>query len=187
MLVKPLEIPEVLLITPQRFADKRGSLSETCNRRRLAEFGIHADFVQDSHSFSSFEGVVHGLHFQIKPHDQGKLVRVTRGSVFDVALDLRHGSPTCGRHVSAIPTAENWAQLWIPVGFAHGFCTLEPDTEVFYKTTAYYALTSSHGIRWDDAALGIRWPVDPQVAILSDADRSYPHLAGAPAAFEMET
>ena len=162
MLVQPLEIPDVKLITPQRFYDERGFFSETYNRQRLAEFGIEADFVQDNHSFSSAKGVVRGLHFQVSPHAQGKLVRVTRGAIFDVALDIRRGSPTYGRHVSTVLSAENWAQLWIPVGFAHGFCTLEPNTEVLYKTTAYYAPECSRGIKWDDPALGIAWPVDPR-------------------------
>ena len=185
MLVQPLEIPEVQLITPQRLYDERGFLSETYNRRRLAEFGIHADFVQDNHSFSSVRGVVRGLHFQIEPYAQGKLVRVTRGSIFDVALDLRHGSPTYGRHVSTVLNAENWAQLWIPVGFAHGFCTLEPDCEVLYKTTAYYSPECSRGIRWDDPALGIAWPVDRQDVVLSDADRNYPDFAEVGGMFEL--
>ena len=180
MLVEALEIPDVKLITPERFYDRRGFFSETYNRRRLSEIGIPTDFVQDNHSFSSPKWVVRGLHFQIKPHAQGKLVRVARGAIFDVALDIRGGSPTFGRHVSAILSAENWAQIWIPEGFAHGFCTLEPDTEVLYKTTAYYSPQWSRGIKWDDPALGIAWPADPDDVVLSDADRDFPGLAGLP-------
>ena len=145
-----------------------------------SEIGIPADFVQDNHSFSSAKGVVRGLHFQIKPHAQGKLVRVARGAIFDVALDIRGGSPTFGRHVSTILSAENWAQIWIPEGFAHGFCTLEPNTEVLYKTTAYYSPECSRGIKWDDPALGIAWPADPDDVVLSDADRNFPRLADLP-------
>lgn len=184
MLVQPLEIPDVKLIKPQRLYDERGFFSETYNRQRLAAFGIEADFVQDNHSFSSVKGVVRGLHFQISPHAQGKLLRVTRGAIFDVALDIRRGSPTQGRHVSTVLSADNWVQLWIPVGFAHGFYTLDPDTEVLYKTTAYYSPECSHGIRWDDPALGIAWP-DPQHAVLSDADRNHPCFADLPVSFEL--
>lgn len=185
MLVQPLEIPDVKLITPQRLYDERGFFSETYNQQRLAELGIEADFVQDNHSFSSVRGVVRGLHFQVNPHAQGKLVRVARGAIFDVALDIRRGSPTYGRHVSTMLSAENWEQLWIPVGFAHGFCTLEPDTEVLYKTTDYYVPECSRGIRWDDPALGIAWPIDRQGAVLSDADRHYQRFADLPVAFEL--
>ena len=182
LLVRSLEIPEVKLITPQRLHDSRGFFSETYNRQHLAELGVDADFVQDNHSFSSSKGVVRGLHFQIAPYEQAKLVRVMRGAIFDVALDLRGGSPTYGRHVSAILSADNWAQLWIPVGFAHGFCTLEANVEVLYKTTAYYSPECTHGIRWDDPELGIAWPVEPQDAILSHADRHYSCLAELKAA-----
>ena len=180
MLVKALEIPDVKLIMPQRFYDRRGFFSDIYNRRQLREFGITADFVQDNHSFSSMKGVVRGLHFQMKPHAQGKLVRVARGAIFDVALDIRSGSPTLGRHVSAILSAENWTQIWIPEGFAHGFCTLEPDTDVLYKTTAYYSPQWSRGIKWDDPELGIAWPAEPHDVILSDADLNYPRLADLP-------
>jgi dTDP-4-dehydrorhamnose 3,5-epimerase len=184
MRVQSLEIPEVKLIMPERFYDGRGFLSETYNRQRLSELGIQADFLQDNHSFSSAKHVVRGLHFQVKPHAQGKLVRVARGAIFDVAVDIRQGSPTLGRHVSAVLSAENWVQLWIPVGFAHGFCTLEPNTEVLYKTTAYYEPDCSRGILWDDPALGIPWPTDRTRAVLSDADRSNLHFADLPAVFE---
>jgi dTDP-4-dehydrorhamnose 3,5-epimerase len=185
MIVQPLAIADVKLITPERVYDKRGFFSETYNRLRFAEAGVECDFVQDNHSFSSLKGVVRGLHFQVAPHAQCKLVRVARGAIFDVALDIRGRSPTYGRHVSAVLSAENWTQLWIPEGFAHGFCTLEPNTEVLYKTTAYYAPDFSHGIKWDDPALGISWPVDPKDAVLSDADRNYPRLADLPSAFEL--
>ena len=181
MLVRPLEIPDVKLITPERIYDGRGFFSETYNRQCLAEAGVEADFVQDNQSFSSIKGVVRGLHFQVSPHAQGKLVRVVHGAIFDVALDIRRGSPSYGRHVTAILSAANWAQIWIPEGFAHGFCTLEPNTEVLYKTTAYYAPASSCGIKWDDRALGIAWPVDADDAVLSDADRNYPRFADLPA------
>ena len=187
MLVQPLEIPDVKLITPERLYDERGFFSETYNRQRLAEAGVAADFVQDNHSLSSIRSVVRGLHFQVNPHAQGKLVRVIRGAIFDVVLDIRWGSPTYGRHVSTILSAENWIQIWIPEGFAHGFCTLELNTEVLYKTTAYYAPDFSRGIKWDDPALGIAWPVDPKDAVLSDADRNYPRFADLPAAFELGT
>jgi dTDP-4-dehydrorhamnose 3,5-epimerase len=184
MLVQSLEIPEVKLITPERIYDERGFFSETYNRQRLREAGVDTDFVQDNHSFSSIKNVVRGLHFQVEPHAQGKLVRVIRGAIFDVALDLRRGSSTYGRHVSTTLSANNWRQIWIPEGFAHGFCTLEPNTEVFYKTTAHYAPNFSRGIKWDDPALGIAWPARPDEVVISDADRNYPHFADLPAAFE---
>ena len=186
MLSRSLEIPDVLLLTPDRFFDERGFLSETYSKRRLNEIGIHADFVQDNQSVSTAKGVVRGLHFQIAPYAQDKLVRVSRGAIFDVAVDIRSGSPTFGKHVSAILSAENWNQLWVPVGFAHGFCTLEPDTEVLYKTTGYYSPECSRGIRWNDPKLGISWPVKAEVAVLSEADRHWPPFEGLPMAFRYE-
>jgi dTDP-4-dehydrorhamnose 3,5-epimerase len=177
MLVESLAIPDVKLITPERFYDERGFFSETYNKERIAALGIDAEFVQDNHSFSSERGVVRGLHYQVNPHAQGKLVRVARGAVFDVALDIRRGSPTYGRHVSTMLSAENWTQIWIPAGFAHGFCTLEPNTQVLYRSTAYYVPECSQGIKWDDPALGIAWPVDGRDAILSEADRNAPRFA----------
>jgi dTDP-4-dehydrorhamnose 3,5-epimerase len=185
MRVQALEIPDVKLVTPKRHYDERGFFSETYNRRDLAGFGIEAEFVQDNHSYSAAKGVVRGLHFQVSPHAQGKLVRVARGAIFDVALDIRGGSPTYGRHVSAVLTEKNWALIWIPIGFAHGFCTLEPNTEVLYKTTDYYSLECSRGIAWDDPALGIAWPVSPGAAILSEADRRYPRFAELDVRFEL--
>ncbi len=183
MKVERLAIPEVLLLEPRRLADARGFFSEVYSRRALAECGIDADFVQDNHSRSRDAGVVRGLHFQIPPATQGKLVRVVRGAVFDVAVDLRHGSPSFGRHVAAVLSAENWRQMWVPRGFAHGFCTLEPDTEVLYKVDAYYDRAADAGMLWNDPALGIEWPVGAAAAVLSDKDRTAPRLAELPRHF----
>ena len=175
MKVERLAIPEVLLIEPARFQDARGFFSEVWSRRALAQHGLDVDFVQDNHSLSRETGVLRGLHFQTPPAAQGKLVRVVRGAILDVAVDIRQGSPSYGRHVAAVLSAENWKQLWVPRGFAHGFCTLEPDTEVIYKVDAPYDRGCDAGIRWDDPALGIDWPVrDP---VLSDKDRVAPLLA----------
>jgi dTDP-4-dehydrorhamnose 3,5-epimerase len=185
--VQPLAIAEVKLITPEMRRDERGFFSETYNRRVFEQAGISAEFVQDNHSYSSARGVIRGLHFQSDPHAQGKLVRVIRGSIFDVAVDLRHGSSSFGRHVSAILSAGNWAQLWIPIGFAHGFCTLEPETEVIYKVTDVYAPECDRGVAFDDPALGIEWPVSPHMAVVSDKDRRNPPLRDLPAYFSYST
>jgi dTDP-4-dehydrorhamnose 3,5-epimerase len=179
--VERLAIPDVLLIEPARFGDSRGFFSEVWSRRALAQHGLEAEFVQDNHSLSREVGVVRGLHFQTPPAAQGKLVRVVRGAILDVAVDIREGSPTFGRHVAAVLSAENWRQLWVPRGFAHGFATLEPDTEVIYKVDAYYDRAADAGILWNDPALGIEWPVTE--AVLSDKDRAAPRLADIPPPF----
>ena len=176
MEIHPQNIAEVKLVVPKINRDSRGFLSETYNRRLMNAAGIATEFVQDNHSLSVEKGTLRGLHFQIPPHAQGKLVRVVRGSIFDVAVDIRAGSPTFGQHVSAILSAENWTQMWVPAGFAHGFCTLEPNTEVIYKVTDYYAPECDRGLQWDDAALGIHWPVGADKARLSDKDRKQPLL-----------
>src|SRR5207249_3105599 len=155
-----LGISGVKLVIPKIHRDARGFLSETYSRRTMDACGISTEFVQDNHSMSAEAGTLRGLHFQAPPHAQGKLVRALRGSIYDVAVDIRIGSPTFGQHVAAVLSAENWTQMWIPVGFAHGFCTLEPDTEVVYKVTDYYAPESDRGLKWDDTALGIEWPVN---------------------------
>lgn len=183
MKVERLAIPDVLLIEPKRFGDARGFFSEVWSRRTLAEQGLDVPFVQDNHSLSTEVGVVRGLHFQKPPAAQGKLVRVVRGAILDVAVDIREGSATYGRHVAVELSAENWRQLWVPRGFAHGFCTLQPDTEVLYKVDAYYDRDADAGIAWDDPALGIDWPVARDAAILSDKDRAAPRLATIPAPF----
>jgi dTDP-4-dehydrorhamnose 3,5-epimerase len=181
--VQALAIPAIKLITPVVHRDARGDFAETFTRAACLAAGITADFVQDNHSRSPRPGTVRGLHFQTPPNAQGKLVRVTRGAIFDVAVDLRAGSPTFGRHVTANLSAANWAQLWVPAGFAHGFCTLEPDTDVIYKVTTGYAPKSDAGLQWDDPSLGIVWPVSRADAILSDKDTRQPTLADLKPAF----
>lgn len=173
----PLAIPDVLLIEPARHGDSRGFFSEVWSARALAALGINTTFVQDNHAFSATKGVLRGLHFQRPPSSQGKLIRVSRGAILDVAVDIRVGSPTYGQHVSKVLSAENWSQLWVPRGFAHGYCTLEPDTEVLYKTDDYYDREADGGFAWNDPALGIDWPVDAQTAVMSDKDRHAPRLA----------
>jgi dTDP-4-dehydrorhamnose 3,5-epimerase len=171
-----------LLLTVRRFADPRGVFVETYNRRDFTSIGIADDFVQDNQSLSTHPGTVRGLHFQRHPHAQAKLVRVLRGRVLDVAVDLRAGSPTFGRHVAAELSAENGRMLYVPVGFAHGFVTREPMTEVAYKVTALYAPDCDGGVFWADPDLGIEWGVAPEAAVVSDKDRHLPTLAalGAP-------
>lgn len=185
MIVERLAVPEVLLVTVRRYPDGRGFFSETWSERRYREVGIPGPFVQDNHSCSTQRGVVRGLHLQIAPNVQGKLVRVTRGAIWDVAVDVRHGSPSFGRHVGAVLSAENWKQLWIPGGFLHGFCTLEPGTEVIYKVTADYDKTAERGVIWNDPALAIPWPIGPEQAILSDKDQILPKLADCPIWFQV--
>lgn len=183
MRVIETEIPAVRRIVPARFGDTRGWFAETFRVDRLAEAGIADVFVQDNQSFSAPKGTVRGLHFQTNPMAQGKLVRVLQGAIFDVAVDLRRTSPTYGRHVSATLDAAGGEQLYVPVGFAHGFCTLEPDTMVAYKVTAYYSRENDAGTLWNDPALAIPWPVSEAQAILSDKDKAAPRFADLPAHF----
>lgn len=172
-----LEIPEIVLIEPQAFADERGFFFESFSAPKFAAgSGERVDFVQDNHS-QSRKGVLRGLHFQRSPLVQGKLVRVVVGSVFDVAVDIRASSPTFGRWVGEILTAENKRQLWIPPGFAHGFLALEDGTEFLYKTTALYDKASEGAIRWDDPAIGIDWPI--RDVLLAPKDATAPLLADA--------
>lgn len=174
MEIRSTAILEVKLIKPRKYGDHRGFFSETYNKKELVEAGIVLDFVQDNHSLSVEKGVIRGLHFQIPPFAQDKLVRVVRGSVFDVAVDLRKSSPMFGKHVSAVVSAEEWNQILVPIGFAHGFCTLEPNTEVIYKVTNYYAPDCDRGVLWNDPQLEIQWPVSEQDVILSDKDKHQP-------------
>ena len=183
MIVTDLAIPAVKLIVPKRFTDNRGFFSEVYNAKTLAAAGIADTFVQDNHSLSAEVGTIRGLHFQKPPHAQAKLVRVTRGRILDVAVDLRRASPTFGKYVSAELSAENWAQLLVPVGFAHAFCTLEPNTEVLYKVTTHYAPEVDGGVIWSDPELAIAWPVPPEKIILSDKDSRLPKLRELGAVF----
>ncbi len=171
-----LEVPDVKVLTLKRFFDDRGMFSETYNRKLFQSVGIEMDFVQDNHSVSKKAGTVRGLHFQIPPFAQDKIVRVVRGRIFDVAVDIRRGSSTFGRFAVAEISAEAWNQMLIPKGFAHGFCTLEDETEVIYKTSDYYAPQYERGILWNDPDLKIAWPVDEDRAIVVDRDRSFPRL-----------
>ena len=185
MEVTRLAIPDVCLLAPRKHGDHRGFFSETYSKRAFAEAGIEADFVQDNHSLSAEPGTVRGLHFQVPPRAQAKLLRVVRGAVFDVAVDLRWGAPTYGQHVSAVISAGAWNQIYVPVGFAHGFCTLEPGTEVIYKVSDFYAPEAEQGLLWNDPALAIDWP-EGAGAVLSERDRGWPCLRDLARVFQYE-
>ncbi|MFZ5736436.1 MAG: dTDP-4-dehydrorhamnose 3,5-epimerase [Pseudomonadota bacterium] len=182
--VTPTAIDAVKIITPTAFADSRGVFCETYNRQRFVDHGIALDFVQDNQSISAAAGTIRGLHFQSAPFAQDKLVRVARGRILDVAVDLRRSSPTYGRWVAEELSAEDGKQLLVPVGFAHGFCTLEPDTVVAYKVTNYYSPPNDLGIAWNDPDLAVRWPVTADQAVLSDKDLLLPPFASLPGYFE---
>jgi dTDP-4-dehydrorhamnose 3,5-epimerase len=176
--IERLKLAEVLLIRSKRFEDPRGYFMETWSHDAFQQLGIRANFVQDNQSLSVPRGTVRGLHFQIPPFAQAKLVRVLQGSVYDVAVDIRAGSPTYGRWCGFTLTAARPEQLYIPKGFAHGFATLEPDTVIAYRVDAGYAPQCDAGIRWNDPAIGIDWPVGAADAVLSTKDAALPLLAG---------
>lgn len=166
-------------VRPRKFGDARGFFSETFSARALAEHGLRYDFVQDNQSFSAERGVLRGLHYQLPPYAQTKLVRVVRGAIFDVAVDIRRGSPSFGKWIGLEVSAERWNQILVPAGFAHGFVTLEPGTEVAYKVDAYYSPEHDRGISHADPAIGIDWPVPAGERRLSDKDARAPLLADA--------
>jgi dTDP-4-dehydrorhamnose 3,5-epimerase len=168
--VESLAIQDVKLVTPARFGDDRGFFSETYNAQRFKDAGIEADFIQDNHSLSAQRGTVRGLHFQAPPFAQSKLVRVLRGTILDVAVDVRKGSPTYGKWVSAELSAKNGVQIFVPRGFLHGFVTLEPDTEIAYKVDNYYSRECDGAVQWNDPALGIDWGIPANEAVLSEKD-----------------
>ena len=172
-------LPGVKILKPPKHGDDRGFFSETYNRRSLAEAGITCDFLQDNHALSVHPGTIRGLHFQVPPFAQDKLVRVTRGRILDVVVDVRRSSPHFGCHCAVELSAEDWNQLFVPIGFAHGYCTLTPDAEVFYKVSNYYAPKHEHGVLWNDPDLGIRWPVAAEHAIVSAKDQNNPRLKDA--------
>jgi len=181
-----LSIPGLIEITPARVGDHRGWFSEVYRRAAFEAEGIAIDWVQDNQSFSAEKGTVRGLHFQAPPTAQNKLIRVVRGAMFDVAVDIRKGSPTYGRWAGVELTAETGNQLLVPVGFAHGFMTLAADTEVLYKVSAPYAKADEGAFRWNDPALGILWPDLGRDPILSDRDREAPLLADLQSPFVWE-
>jgi dTDP-4-dehydrorhamnose 3,5-epimerase len=176
----------VISLTPRAFADSRGWFSETYNQARAAEAGIDVLFCQDNQSFSKSAGVIRGLHFQRPPFAQAKLVRCVRGSIWDVAVDARKGSPTYGQWVAAILSAENHRQLFIPAGFLHGFVTLEDETEVAYKVSALYDPASDGGIRWNDPTLALPWPLDARPPLVSEKDAALPLFADFDSPFEYD-
>lgn len=187
MQLEPTALPDVLVLTPRRFGDARGWFSESWNAQTFAAAGIPLDFVQDNHSYSAQKGTLRGLHYQSAPHAQDKLVRCTRGAIFDVAVDYRIGSPDFGKWVGVELTAETGKQLLVPKGFLHGFLTLTPDTEVQYKCTDVYAPACDGAVRWDDPDLAIDWPLGGAKPHLSDKDATAPFVAETKSPFLWET
>src|SRR5258708_4502557 len=184
MKIERLEIPDILLVTPARHNDPRGFFSETFRADALLVSGVEAAFVQDNHVLSKQKGVLRGLHYQLPPHAQGKLVRCSRGAILDVGVDIRAGSPTFGRHAAVELSAANWRQLWLPPGLAHGYVTLTDDCEVIYKVTDYYAPDCDRGIAWDDPDLAIDWRLSAGDVVLSDKDRKQPRLKDVSPGFQ---
>ncbi len=177
MQVEETAIPAVKILTPKKFGDSRGFFSEVYSKGAWDATGLDFVFVQDNHSFSAAVGTLRGLHFQIAPAAQDKLIRVARGRILDVALDVRRASSTFGKHVAVELSADNWRQMLVPIGFAHGFVTLEPNCEVLYKTTAPYAPACERGIAFDDPALGIAWPLPEEGPKPSERDKRWPRLS----------
>ncbi|HXC30460.1 MAG TPA: dTDP-4-dehydrorhamnose 3,5-epimerase [Stellaceae bacterium] len=184
MQITDTALPGVKLIQPVRHGDARGYFSETYREEALAAAGIGAHFVQENQSLSAAIGVVRGLHFQLAPMAQAKLIRVIAGSILDVAVDIRKGSPHYGKHVAVALTAAEGNQLFVPEGFAHGFCTLEPDTLVIYKVNNYWSPEHERGLLWNDPALGIDWRLGGNEPTLSEKDKHYPALADLPHYFD---
>jgi dTDP-4-dehydrorhamnose 3,5-epimerase len=184
MIVEETALAGVKIITPRKLGDHRGFFSETYSQEVFAAAGIDPQFVQDNHSLSAQVGTTRGLHFQSPPRAQAKLVRVIRGAVLDITVDLRTSSPTFGKHIRMELSARNWRQIFIPIGFAHGFCALEPDTEVLYKVSEYYSPAHDKGLAWDDPDLAIEWPISVERAILSEKDRKHPTLRALATVFQ---
>ena len=184
-MINETKLPGIFVITPRRYGDNRGFFSETWNKRRLEEGGLNcSEFVQDNQSLSSQRGTIRGLHYQTPPHAQGKLVRCGRGAIFDVAVDVRKGSPTFGRWHGEELSFENGRQLWIPPGFLHGFMTLESDSEIIYKCTDYYAPECDGAVHWD--SVGIHWPAHDGKPILSEKDAEAPPFSAFESPFSWE-
>ena len=179
MLVNPLGLEGVFEIVPQRLEDERGFFCETYNRKSLRNTGIDIEFVQDNQSISLEIGTLRGLHFQVSPKAQDKLIRVLQGRIYDVAVDIRRASPTCGRWIGLEISAEKWNQMFVPKGFAHGFVTLEPNTSVSYKVSEYYSQEHDRSIRFDDPHIGVNWPIDVSALTVSEKDAAAPMLVDA--------
>jgi dTDP-4-dehydrorhamnose 3,5-epimerase len=177
MLIEALSIPDVLELRPAKRGDERGFFSETYVESAMASAGLPTQWVQDNHSYSAAQGVLRGLHYQMSPMAQDKLVRVVRGRILDVAVDIRMNSPSYGKWVSLEVSAQQWNQIFVPKGFAHGFLTLEPDTEVVYKVTNAYAPELDRCIAWDDPEIGIVWPLNGLQPVLSGKDAAAPRLS----------
>lgn len=183
MEIRPLALPGIFEIVPKKHGDARGFFSEVYSQQALAEAGIAMICVQENHSYSALPGVVRGLHFQSPPAAQDKLVRCVRGRAFDVAADIRHGSPTFGRWVAVELSAKSWNQMFVPKGFAHGFAVLEAETEIVYLVSAPYSRAHEQAIKYDDPALAIDWPLDGRKAVQSDKDRDAPLLSAIDSGF----
>jgi dTDP-4-dehydrorhamnose 3,5-epimerase len=184
MKLVPTALSEVIEIRPVRFGDDRGWFSEVYKSALFNDAGIDIDFVQDNESFSAAQGTLRGIHYQVAPHPQDKLVRVIRGSILDIAVDLRRSSPTFGDHVAVTLTADAGNQLLVPAGFGHGFCTLEPDTQVGYKVSGQYSTECERAIAWNDPELAVAWPADVTEPTLSAKDMLAPLLADQPDLFD---
>jgi dTDP-4-dehydrorhamnose 3,5-epimerase len=184
MLVETTAIPGLLIVTPKKFGDQRGFFSETFRASAFVPYGVTHTWAQDNHSMSGKRGVVRGLHFQAPPRAQAKLLRVVHGSILDVAVDIRKGSPTYGKHVAVELSADNWKQLYVPTGMAHGFCTLTDKAEVLYKTSDEYAPETEGGLMWNDPTLGIAWPVVAAEATVNARDSAWPSLSALQSPFE---
>lgn len=181
--ITSFSIGGVKLLTPRRISDERGYFAETFRSDAFAKHVAASTFVQENESLSSQPGTVRGLHFQSLPHSQGKLVRCTAGALFDVAVDIRSGSPTYGQWIGETLTPDNGRQLWVPPGFAHGFCTLGANTVIAYKVTDYYSAECDKGLAWDDPSIGITWPAAADAGTLSTKDRKQPLLSELPSYF----
>jgi dTDP-4-dehydrorhamnose 3,5-epimerase len=187
LLIEPTELEGVVLLCPKRFEDPRGFFAEVWNHQRFAETVADVTFVQDNQSLSRHAGTLRGLHYQAPPHAQAKLVRCGRGRLLDVAVDVRRGSPTWGRWVARELTAHGGEQMFVPVGFLHGFVSLEPDTEILYKCSDYYAPDCDGAVRYDDPELGIDWRTDLSRVVVSDKDAAAPTLDEWQSPFRFET
>jgi dTDP-4-dehydrorhamnose 3,5-epimerase len=186
MIIETTAIPGVLIVTPKKHGDERGFFSETFKHSQLASHGVTHGWLQDNHSMSGKRGTVRGLHFQAPPRAQAKLIRVASGAILDIAVDVRKGSPAYGKHVAVELSSDNWRQLYVPVGMAHGFCTITERTEVLYKTSEEYAPESEGGLLWDDPVLGIDWPISASDATVNGRDGKWPTLASLVSPFTYE-